>query len=37
VNIGIAGFGAGLITRTAPLKRTFTPIMGLALLVGIAV
>jgi hypothetical protein len=35
VNIGIAGFGVGLITRTAALKRTFTPIMGLALLVGI--
>jgi hypothetical protein len=37
VNVGIAGFGVGLITRTALLKRTFTPIMGLALLVGIAV
>lgn len=37
VNIGIAGFAIGLITVTAWVKRVFTPIMGLSLLVGIAV
>ncbi len=36
VNIGIAGFAVGLMTVTAAIKRTFTPIMGTALLIGIA-
>lgn len=36
VNVGIIGFMTGLITVSAPLKRTFTPIMGTALLIGIA-
>lgn len=35
VNVGIVGFAIGLISVTAVLKRTFTPLMGLALLVGI--
>jgi hypothetical protein len=35
VNIGIAGFAIGLVTVTAALKRTFTPLMGVALLAGI--
>ncbi len=35
VNIGIVGFALGLITTTQVLKRIFTPIMGVALLVGI--
>ncbi len=37
VNVGIVGFAVGLMTVTAGIKRTFTPIMGTALLVGIAV
>ena len=37
VNIGFVGFAVGLITTTQVLKRIFTPIMGLALLAGIAV
>lgn len=36
VNIGVAGFVLGLVTTTEVLKRIFTPIMGAALLVGIA-
>lgn len=36
VNVGIIGFGLGLITVTAALKRVFAPIMGIALLIGIA-
>jgi hypothetical protein len=35
VNIGIVGFVIGLISVTAVLKRTFTPLMGVALLAGI--
>lgn len=35
VNVGIVGFGLGLITVTAAPKRIFTPIMGAALLIGI--
>lgn len=35
VNIGVVGFIVGLITESTPLKRTFTPILGLALLYGI--
>ena len=35
VNLGLLGFAAGLITVTPVLKRISTPIMGLALLVGI--
>lgn len=35
VNIGITGFALGLITTTTVLKRVFTPILGVALLVGI--
>jgi len=37
VNIGFVGFAIGLITTTQVLKQVFTPIMGLALLYGIAV
>jgi hypothetical protein len=33
--VGAVGFVIGLITESAPLKRTFTPILGLALLYGI--
>lgn len=35
VNLGIVGFGLGLITVTPWLKRVSTPVMGTALLVGI--
>lgn len=35
VNIGVVGFIIGLITESAPLKRIFTPILGLTLLYGI--
>jgi hypothetical protein len=35
LNIGAVGFIIGLITESAPLKRVFTPILGLALLYGI--
>lgn len=37
VNIGIAGFALGLLTTTVALKRIFAPIMGVALLVGLAI
>jgi hypothetical protein len=37
VNVGFVGFVIGLITTTQVLKRISTPIMGLALLHGIAV
>jgi hypothetical protein len=37
VNVGIAGFVLGLVTTTQVLKQIFTPIMGTALLIGIAV
>jgi len=37
VNIGIVGFAIGLITVNAWFKRIFTPIMGVALLVGLAI
>ena len=37
VNIGFVGFAIGLITTTQVLKRISTPIMGAALLYGIAV
>lgn len=37
VNVGFVGFVIGLITTTQVLKRIFTPLMGLALLHGIAV
>lgn len=36
VNVGIVGFAVGLMTVTAAVKQTFTPIMGTALLIGIA-
>lgn len=36
VNIGVGGFVLGLVTTTQVLKRIFTPIMGLALLYGLA-
>lgn len=36
VTIGIIGFAAGLLSVNAPLKRIFTPLMGLSLLTGIA-
>lgn len=36
MNIGLAGFVVGLIAEAAILKRIFTPIMGLAILHGIA-
>lgn len=32
VNVGLAGFLIGLVTDQAALKRTFTPIMGVALI-----
>jgi len=35
VNVGVAGFAVGLITENAAIKRTFTPVLGLALLYGI--
>ncbi len=35
VNLGILGFGLGLITVTPWLKRISTPVMGIALLIGI--
>lgn len=35
VNIGAAGFVVALIAESSPLKRVFTPILGLALLYGI--
>lgn len=35
LNAGVAGFAVGLIMESAALKRTFTPILGLALLYGI--
>jgi len=34
-NVGIVGFVAGLVAENAPLKRIFTPILGVALLYGI--
>ena len=37
VNIGFIGFAIGLITTTQVLKQISTPIMGAALLYGIAV
>jgi hypothetical protein len=37
VNVGITGFAIGLMTVTPVLKRVFTPILGLALLAGLAV
>ena len=33
--MGIIGFAVGLLTDTAEIKRVFTPIMGIALLIGI--
>lgn len=36
VNVGITGFALGLITTTTVLKQIFTPILGVALLVGLA-
>lgn len=35
LNIGVVGFAVGLITESAEIKRTFTPILGLALIYGI--
>jgi hypothetical protein len=35
VNVGLIGFVVGLITVTQEPKRIFTPLMGVALLVGI--
>ena len=37
MNIGLVGFVIGLIQEEAILKRVFTPIMGLSLLVAVAV
>jgi hypothetical protein len=37
VNVGLVGFVFGLITVTSAPKQMFTPLMGTALLVGIAV
>ena len=37
VNVGLAGFVAGLLADEAVLKQIFTPIMGIAILFGIAV
>lgn len=36
MNVGLAGFVLGLLADTAILKRLFTPVMGLAILHGIA-
>ena len=35
VSVGIVGFAVGLLTVTNEIKRVFTPIMGVALLIGI--
>ncbi len=35
VSVGIAGFAVGLLTVTAEIKQVFTPMMGIALLIGI--
>ena len=35
VNVGVVGFAVGLITESAPVKRVFTPILGLGLLYAI--
>ncbi|MEX2279549.1 MAG: hypothetical protein WEA76_05615 [Acidimicrobiia bacterium] len=37
VNVGLAGFLVGLVTDQAALKRIFTPIMGLALILAVVV
>ncbi|HEY5663534.1 MAG TPA: hypothetical protein VIS05_05815 [Ilumatobacter sp.] len=37
VNVGIVGFGIGLITTTTVLKQIFAPLMGVSLLIGLAV
>ncbi len=37
VNVGIIGFGIGLITTTTVLKQIFAPIMGVSLLIGLAI
>jgi predicted membrane protein len=37
VNIGLVGFVVGLATESVELKRIFSPIMGIAILVGLAV
>lgn len=36
VNLGLIGFLAGLLMESAPLKQVSTPILGIAILVGIA-
>ncbi len=35
LNIGVAGFIVGLVTESSPVKRVFTPILGIALLAAI--
>lgn len=35
LNVGILGFIVGLLSESAPLKRVFTPILGLALLAAV--
>jgi hypothetical protein len=37
VNVGITGFVIGLLGDSTPLKRTFTPLMGTGLTLGLAV
>jgi hypothetical protein len=37
VNAGLIGFIVGLLTESSPLKRTFSPILGLSLLLGMLV
>lgn len=37
VNVGIVGFVIGLLGDSTPLKRTFTPLMGTGLVLGLAV
>lgn len=37
VNLGLVGFAVGLISQSAPVKRVSTPVMGLALLLGIVI
>jgi hypothetical protein len=34
VNVGLIGFIVGLLTESSPLKRTFSPILGLSIQLG---
>jgi hypothetical protein len=35
LNVGVAGFIVGLVSESSPVKRVFTPILGVALIVAI--